>query len=196
MSTKLKNDILKDLIKLVDIVDNSISLADVCSAYGYSNHGRNTSVVRLLLDTNDIDYSHFTNGGKAAIIEERICPQCSKSFTVRTTDKKDNSKVTCSHACGNIYFAHKQGGSNRQSGIGSYRKDIYTYYKEHNLVLCCCHCGEIDPIIIDIHHIDENRYNNELDNLVPLCVRCHRTWHKTGNSDIFNSLVIELDSRV
>jgi hypothetical protein len=37
----------------------------------------------------------------------------------------------------------------------------------------CCFCGKECTTNIEIHHIDGERSNNELDNLIPVCFDCH-----------------------
>lgn len=37
----------------------------------------------------------------------------------------------------------------------------------------CCFCGKSCTTNIEVHHIDGNPSNNELDNLIPLCFDCH-----------------------
>jgi len=47
------------------------------------------------------------------------------------------------------------------------------------LVSCghsCCKCGRQ---FVQIHHIDEDRTNNDSDNLIPLCKLCHDEVHST-----------------
>jgi len=39
----------------------------------------------------------------------------------------------------------------------------------------CVLCGY--NISVDVHHIDENKENNDLDNLITLCPNCHREIH-------------------
>ena len=41
----------------------------------------------------------------------------------------------------------------------------------------CERCGLVDPVVIEIHHIDADRRNNDPSNLAALCANCHR--HKT-----------------
>jgi hypothetical protein len=41
-----------------------------------------------------------------------------------------------------------------------------------------CGCPESENIKnLDVHHIDNNKNNNELSNLISLCMRCHRKRH-------------------
>jgi len=37
----------------------------------------------------------------------------------------------------------------------------------------CCFCGKKCTTNIEIHHIDEDTSNNDIDNLIPLCFDCH-----------------------
>jgi hypothetical protein len=39
----------------------------------------------------------------------------------------------------------------------------------------CIECGETEGI--QVHHVDGDRSNNELDNLVPVCTSCHAKIH-------------------
>ena len=55
------------------------------------------------------------------------------------------------------------------------KKRVKIPYKDADelLVLCkhlCCIC---ERPLVKIHHIDEDPSNNDLNNLIPLCGRCH-----------------------
>jgi 5-methylcytosine-specific restriction endonuclease McrA len=39
----------------------------------------------------------------------------------------------------------------------------------------CVECGSAEEI--EVHHIDADRWNNRLENLVPLCHDCHMKVH-------------------
>lgn len=41
----------------------------------------------------------------------------------------------------------------------------------------CAKCGYTDIQALQVHHIDRNRKNNNLDNLQVLCCNCHRLEH-------------------
>jgi hypothetical protein len=45
----------------------------------------------------------------------------------------------------------------------------------------CCMCEKQCTVNIEIHHLDKNPQNNELDNLIPLCFDCH------GNLEHYNN---------
>jgi hypothetical protein len=42
--------------------------------------------------------------------------------------------------------------------------------------------------IVDVHHLDENRDNNDIYNLIPLCPTHHRYWHSTYKNEIENKV--------
>ena len=70
--------------------------------------------------------------------------------------------------------SNQWGKNNHQykNGLGSYKKvfDERFRYKK-----CCAMCGADEFVI---HHMDGNRKNNDIDNLVPLCRPCHSKWHE------------------
>lgn len=37
----------------------------------------------------------------------------------------------------------------------------------------CAFCPEKEPASLQIHHIDENRSNNQIENLIMVCATCH-----------------------
>lgn len=59
---------------------------------------------------------------------------------------------------------------NYTDGICTYRKLAFDNYKHE-----CANCSYDEHIeILEVHHIDSNRKNNELKNLIILCPNCHR----------------------
>lgn len=56
-----------------------------------------------------------------------------------------------------------------------------------------CHnreCGSTDNI--QVHHIDGDRTNNSLSNLIPLCERCHRKIHSGGFDGKLTDKVVDI----
>ena len=68
------------------------------------------------------------------------------------------------------------GGNSRNRGYthGSYKTGV-TAYRSLIPVEVCTWCGGTEHLLV--HHLDENRYNNSLDNLICLCKRCHQALH-------------------
>jgi len=62
-----------------------------------------------------------------------------------------------------------------KGGIGIYRIMLYRRGFE---IKECIICGKKEQLVI--HHIDNNRRNNNLQNLQVLCLKCHNTIHNAG----------------
>ena len=52
----------------------------------------------------------------------------------------------------------------------NYREKSFRFY-EHKCAIC--EWNE-DKDVLEVHHIDENRNNNDISNLIILCPICHR----------------------
>jgi len=69
--------------------------------------------------------------------------------------------------------------------IGKKQYKYYTKAKEHYGEICA-DCGwNKYPEVLQVHHIDENRKNNSIENLVVLCPTCHNTRHFLNNTGLF-----------
>jgi len=53
----------------------------------------------------------------------------------------------------------------------NYRKLAFEYYKPPHV---CVVCGFGIPDVLEVAHVDGNRKNNKVENLVILCPTCHR----------------------
>jgi hypothetical protein len=53
----------------------------------------------------------------------------------------------------------------------NYRKLALEHYKDR---LVCAHCGFGIPEVLEVAHLDCQRENNDIDNLVLLCPTCHK----------------------
>jgi hypothetical protein len=78
------------------------------------------------------------------------------------------SKGTCSRSCANTLF--KSGENNGNWKQEAYQSTCYLYHGKK-----CIICDE--SLIVDVHHLDEDRTNNDPSNLIPLCPNHHRYWH-------------------
>jgi len=69
----------------------------------------------------------------------------------------------------------------------NYRKLAFANYDP-----LCAHCGFGIPAVLEVAHIDGNRNNNEIGNLVILCPNCH----KMLDLDLIsNEMIIEMRDR-
>ena len=69
----------------------------------------------------------------------------------------------------------------------NYRKLAFGHYDP-----LCAHCGFGVPAVLEVAHIDGNRQNNDISNLVILCPNCH----KMLDLDLIsNKIVIQMRDR-
>ena len=101
------------------------------------------------------------------------CENCGKEIIRRNSDitKNKSGYFYCSRQCGNEYKNKiKVENVDWNNSIWSYRRRAFEKY-EHK----CCVCGWAeDERILEVHHIDEDRSNNEISNLCIICPICHR----------------------
>lgn len=109
-----------------------------------------------------------------------VCVDCGKQVSRASnrqkrcsTCKQNHDNRTCSEHYRRNYVkkGYDQSGENNNNwkgGIGTYRK-ILEDIKQ------CQKCSSAKFVVT--HHIDGNRYNNSIDNLIRLCKRCHQIEH-------------------
>lgn len=103
---------------------------------------------------------------------KKICAVCSSSYIFEGREKTkafEQSKY-CSRSCANSI-----GGASK---IAIHYRTIAK--RAHGLI--CIVCG-FDKIV-DVHHIDENRKNNDPKNLVCLCPNHHEMYHSKYKIEI------------
>lgn len=125
------------------------------------------------------------NSNKTKPKTERVtleCTNCGKSFK-RLPSKLKRSKhgvYFCSRKC-------KDMGQRIENGLeiihpshyGTISKDYRAMFKREFGIEKCSRCGYDEyPEILEIHHIDQDRSNNNLDNLKVLCPNCHKLVHR------------------
>jgi hypothetical protein len=117
------------------------------------------------------------------IRKEHPCPICGRLVMAKF------NKKTCSRACAN----KRRAGMHYK--IGGPRKDKAEYFRRLKLDLLetrdprCERCDYNKIEILQIHHKDRDRNNNNLNNLELVCPNCHyedhfleKSWLKRYNS--------------
>lgn len=101
------------------------------------------------------------------------CERCKSEyiFTGRQNTKTFQKSRFCSRSCAN----HRGSGVEWEQTIKTrslvnYRTICFSHWKVE-----CVRCGY--DKIVGVHHIDENHYNNDKQNLIPLCNNCHAELH-------------------
>lgn len=102
---------------------------------------------------------------------EKECPVCGSLF--ETLKGSKNEKTVCSHSCSNTFFRSGENNPNYKDGFDGdahYRKICFTHHPKK-----CCICGF--DLIVEVHHMDCDKSNNNPNNLIPLCPNHHRLFH-------------------
>ncbi len=82
----------------------------------------------------------------------------------------------CTKSCQTKWRNHEHQGekhANWKGGKHAYRRIM----KQSNKPQICGRCETADTRILAVHHLDHNRSNNTLENLVWLCHNCHHLIH-------------------
>lgn len=166
------------------LVAESVSKSEVARKLGKFPNGGGLRTVDMLVSMYNLDTSHFSQ--KAAIdkfnrkyeLIQKTCPVCGKHFSERKGHKKE--KITCSRGCSNTYFRSGKNNPNWKDDVSEwgYRKICFSKWKKE-----CIICG-FDKVV-DVHHLDHNNKNNDINNLIPLCPNHHMMLHtKKYNEEI------------
>lgn len=126
-----------------------------------------------------LDLGLITDTKRAVNKNIHICQQCGKKFNAY------GKRKYCSTECKSL-GARKYEGDTKSTNVQSYRRIAFKNYDWK------CHiCGfEEDleytkgtkdlkfPVILDVHHLDEDRTNNDVNNLIIICPTCHAKIHR------------------
>lgn len=129
----------------------------------------------------------------------KSCPRCKKRFDRRNVTLSCNTcgepfqrivydsvkkPCFCSVECSRIHHKDSISNTGHPNWKGGKTK-IWEEIRQQVLKrdeFKCRKCGE-DKKSLSIHHIDKNKENNDIDNLITFCGTCHR---KMENHDIYN----------
>lgn len=127
---------------------------------------------------NDIPVKIYIRNGaeRKRRLKKEVCSRCGNERFTRADH--ECSSGLCNR-CRAIKLGKKHGPINGaasyKTGISVYRKKALRFFKEKCIK---CEASHHDRKII-IHHVDEDRNNNDISNLMPLCHSCHRSLHNT-----------------
>lgn len=119
-----------------------------------------------------------------------FCAFCNKEIWKDPAEIKNSKSgnVFCSKSCAcsynNSHYRLKENNPNWKGGqySNNYQKMAYRTYV-HECVICGCN----DEEMLDVHHIDCDRENNNCDNLIILCANHHAKVHR-GNLSITDEI--------
>lgn len=113
--------------------------------------------------------NHNANRRNGEIVN---CSYC-HSEIYRNQTQIDNNKTGnfyCSKECGNRHKNEIREQNGEWTNSSNYRRKAFNLY-EHKCLICD---WNEDERILEVHHIDECREHNEVENLCILCPICHR----------------------
>lgn len=112
----------------------------------------------------------------------KCCFVCKKAVYKSPKDLKrsKSQRFFCSKSCqavwrNNLYHGSKHPNWKEGKYVG-YRNIILKTKKSQICELCGC----TDERVLCVHHVDQNRKNNQVTNLVWLCYNCHHLAHRHG----------------
>lgn len=118
-----------------------------------------------------------------AKLKDRVkvqCNHCGKDKHVPEITAAKRQYFFCNVECRETFFAqtkHNRGIHKPHNGLSSpstYRKRAFANYKHE-----CARCGyNKHKEVLQVHHKDKDRTNNDLSNLIILCPTCHSETHK------------------
>ena len=134
-------------IDLENVIKDSLSWRQVCKRLGYYPDGANNIKIKSLATFYQIDFSHFL--GKA-IWKGRKSPQklATDVFLKKLPDRKIST--------------HKLRLRLIEDGL-----------RKNECESCRNELWNGKPIPLELHHIDGNNLNNQIENLQILCPNCH-----------------------
>lgn len=100
------------------------------------------------------------------------CGYCGKEVyrAPNVIEKNKTGFFYCSRECGNLHKNQLRKENGEWDNSLNYRKKAFETY-EHK----CAVCGwNEDEKVLEVHHIDENREHNTINNLIILCPICHK----------------------
>jgi hypothetical protein len=148
----------------------------ICSFCG-SEFSRKKSMVK---ENNYCTRSCYLSYSKS-LRETMNCSYCDNELERYTSyvERSESGLFFCDRGC-KIRFAPIHLSDDKHplwnGGSGTYRRRALKHYGES------CHNEDCDlkgtdiiipSYMLDVHHIDSDRTNNALTNLIPLCIWCH-----------------------
>jgi len=171
--------------KVEEALELSWNMTELAKNLGYKNPGTNTKrKLKKLMDQFKIDYSDLKKTSRPRYKYEKIlksCPVCQNEFETQMGHERE--KTTCSHSCSNTYFRSGEDNPNYKNGFSSrYRETAFASKLPE-----CERCNwNIEKGVLEVHHIDRDRSNNDISNLEVLCPNCHDLEHYNSSDGRFH----------
>lgn len=117
----------------------------------------------------------YVNSRKGKVVPCHVCGKKSYKQPKALTRSK-SGKFFCSKSCQTTWRnteSTEEKHANWKGGEHAYRRIM----DQSGITPICRLCKTTDRRVLAVHHIDENRKNNTLENLAWLCHNCHHLVH-------------------
>lgn len=179
----IRNDCRDDLDidLLVDMYNSGMSMRSIAIKFN-TNHVTISRKIRDKVEMRD-NFYYYVNGIIGA--KPRICVNCGKEFLLRDENGKAIPRYkTCSDKCLHEFLSHKHSDEKSLTWKGGSSQGYYQKKAKVHKTMQCERCGERN-VRLDVHHIDKDKSNNSVENIMILCVSCHAKLHyENGDSGI------------
>ena len=122
---------------------------------------------------------HYQGLKKGKIVK---CFKCKKKIyrSPKSIKSSKSGKFFCSKSCQTKWRNQEFIGSKHSNWTGG-RYSYRSVLGRNKIPKICCLCKNKDIRVMAVHHVDHNRKNNEVENLVWLCHNCHHLVHHYEN---------------
>lgn len=110
------------------------------------------------------------------------CANCGKELLKTPSEiaKSKTGNVFCDKSCAcsynNSHFRTRENNPNWKGGRVGNNTHIIAAYRTYIKECTICKCTDED--VLEVHHIDYNHNNNDVDNLIVLCANHHSKVHR------------------
>lgn len=143
----MKTKYTKEII--YEAVKKSTSISGVVRFFDISVTGASHRFFKKLIEKYEISTSHFVNTNKGIISSKKL--HYSKILVKNRNSSKESSKTL--------------------------RRALIEYGIEYKCNICNISCWQNKKIRLEIHHINENVFDNRIENLQLVCPNCHSQIH-------------------
>ena len=168
VNNRIHNNFIQNVRLVGDYVNKRTEITLYCDECGYEWKTKPQNV--LYVDKKAANHL-CPNCGKKQRIKVK-CAYCGKIIerTPSQVAKNQSGYFYCCHEHGNLHKNQLRKEQGEWENSANYRLKAFNTYPHK-----CYICGwDEDERLLEVHHIDENHNNNDIDNLVILCVLCHR----------------------